>query len=58
MKQYPTILVLSPEIQHLKATPCPDSFSQLSSGVINISHMAGAALFPLPSPWGGGGVGG
>ena len=44
---------MSPEMQHLKAVPCPDFLIQLSRGVLIIAHMAGAAPFPLPSPSGG-----
>ena len=45
-KQYPVSLLVSPEMDHFKATPCPASLIQLSRGVLNMSHMVGAAPFP------------
>ena len=44
--QYPTRLVLSPEMQNLKADQCLSSLLKSSIGVINISQMDGASQFP------------
>ena len=60
-KQYSTSFVVYPEIDLLKAAPCPDFLRQLSRGMMKISHMDGAALFPWTRPCvcvGGGGVSG
>ena len=51
-KQYPTSLVLLPEMQHFKADPCPDFIRQLRSIVLRITHMAEDAPFPCPRSWG------
>ena len=53
MNQYPTILSVSPEMQHLNSDPCPDFLRQLSSGVLTMSHTARDAKFPYPGHWGG-----
>ena len=47
-KQYPTSLVVSPEMHHLKANTCPDYLRQLSIGLLTIVHMAGDEQFPYP----------
>eukprot|EP00957_Ditylum_brightwellii_P104652 7975006-Ditylum_brightwellii.AAC.1 len=41
-------------MQHLKAAPYPCALSALRIGVLTNAHMQGAALFPWPSPCGGG----
>ena len=51
-KHYPTSLVVSPEMRHLKDDWCPGFLIQLSSRVITISHMDGDAPFPCTSHWG------
>ena len=53
-KQYPTSLVVSPQIQYLKPDPCTISLRQFIIGVLTIDQMAVSAPFPLPMPWGGG----
>ena len=45
-KQYHTILVMLPDMQHLKAAPWPYSLRQNSIVVINIAHMGGDTPFP------------
>ena len=52
-EQYPTILVVSLEMQHLKAAPCPDFLRQCSNGVLTMDHMDVAVPFTCPRPWGG-----
>ena len=45
-------------MKNLKAATCPDFLKQLSNGVLKMAHMAGAAPFTCPRPWGrGGGLG-
>ena len=53
-KQYPNSLRESWEMQHLKIAPWPASRRQFSRGVLNISHISGAYLFPCPRPFGWG----
>ena len=53
-KQYSAKFMESLEIQHLKNAPCPASLRPFIRGVLTISHIVGAALFPCPSTCGGG----
>ena len=46
MKQYPTSMIDSSDMNHLKTALCPDSLVQLRSGLMKISQMAGEATFP------------
>ena len=48
--QYPTSLIVSPEIQNTKVDKCCYFLRQLSSGVLEISHMDGAPPFTCPRP--------
>ena len=50
-EQYPTSLVVLPDIQHFKAAPCLTFIRKFSSGVLTMVHMVGAAYFPCPRPW-------
>ena len=43
---YPTSFVMYPEMERLKAAPCPEFLKQLIKGVLTMYHMDGAA--PLP----------
>ena len=56
-KMYPTVVVVSPDINNLKAVPCPTFLRQLSSEVLTISHMSGAAPLHFTIQGGGGVVG-
>ena len=53
-KKYPTKLKDYFEMHHFKSAPKPASLILLSSGLLNMSQIAGAAPFPFPNPWGGG----
>ena len=50
-KLYPKSFVVSPEMDHLKATPCPYFLRQLIRGVLTMAHMDGADPLPLPRPF-------
>ena len=50
MNKYPIILVVSPEMQHLKDDPCPASLGRFSIVVITMAYMDGAAPFTLTRP--------
>ena len=52
--QYPAILIAFPDKQHLKASPCPASIRQLSSGILEMAHISEAASFTCPISLGGG----
>ena len=45
MKQYPTSMIDSSDMNHLKTALCPDSLVQLRSGLMKISQMAGESTF-------------
>ena len=53
MNQYPTILILSPEMHYLKMAPKPASLRQFRRGGVNMYQMNGAVPLPLPRPRGG-----
>ena len=45
MNQYTTILVVLPEMQHLKAATCTASLMQFIRGVLTMDQMAGTEPF-------------
>ena len=51
--QYPTILVLSPKMQHLKAAPCTAFLRYLRISVLKMALMEEAVPFPCPRNLGG-----
>ena len=57
MKQYPTNLRESREMQHLKFSPWLASRRQLIRGLLTIAHIAGGFPFPFPRPCGVGFIG-
>ena len=48
-KQYPTSLKISLDMQHLNASPNPDSMRLLNRGVITIAQISGEDPFPWTS---------
>ena len=51
-KQYPTIFIVSPDRHRYNGAPCPASWSQLRSVMLDMAHISRAALFPCPSHFG------